>query len=47
VPKTAMKNCPNCDERLYRSAPDNAEYGTAVVDGRQYPDSCPQCGTAL
>lgn len=42
-----MKNCPNCGERVYRREPDNAEYGTAVVDGRQYPEQCPRCGQPL
>ncbi len=42
-----MKDCPNCGKRLHRSAPDNAEYGTAVVDGRTYPDECPECGHDL
>jgi rRNA maturation protein Nop10 len=42
-----MKNCPNCGKRLYRQAPENAEYGTAVVDGRHYPEECPECGHPL
>jgi rRNA maturation protein Nop10 len=42
-----MKNCPHCGERIYRTTPDNAEYGTAVVDGRAYPEKCPNCGHPL
>ncbi|MFB6164341.1 MAG: hypothetical protein ABEJ31_04205 [Haloarculaceae archaeon] len=42
-----MKTCPECGERIYRVEPDNAEFGSPVVDGRRYPEECPECGAPL
>jgi len=42
-----MKECSNCGKRVYGREPDNAEYGTPAVDGRQYPEECPRCGQGL
>ncbi|WP_162551721.1 hypothetical protein [Halohasta litchfieldiae] len=42
-----MKQCSNCGSRLRRKAPENEEYGIAAVDGRRYPDDCPDCGAAV
>jgi hypothetical protein len=27
--------------------PDNGEYGIPAVDGRRYPEQCPNCGVAV
>jgi rRNA maturation protein Nop10 len=42
-----MKTCDSCGNRIYREEPANAEYGVAVVDGKPYPDACPECGNSL
>jgi rRNA maturation protein Nop10 len=42
-----MKTCSECGKRIYRETPDDDEYGIAVVDGRQYPEVCPNCGAPV
>lgn len=42
-----MKTCANCGQPVHREEPDNAEYGIGVVDGRRYPETCPNCGFDL
>jgi hypothetical protein len=42
-----MKHCADCGNRLRRQKPDNGEYGIPAVDGRRYPEQCPNCGVAV
>jgi DNA-directed RNA polymerase subunit RPC12/RpoP len=42
-----MKTCSECGQRIYREPPENDEYGVAVVGGRRYPESCPNCGARV